>query len=783
MPVAPTWTRLAAYLNGEGSQITIELKLTTPVAGGAFDASDAVDILGSNTYADGQKGSIGSISGWRMTASTAALSSSLTGNLDGAGISDVAGPVQVGSNYELTFKYRLAIRDAGLFAINNGASGVVISSLPAAFVQVQFQGGSPGPFSSPGYTSVAVDATAVGRLPPVGATETLKLWVDVHAEKVSGTGAGALVTWHDLSVAGENLTGKPSSPANQPTLNWTNGTFPYVDFDSTVPQFFQSDTTPPVFTSPVTLAAVFIPDSNGAVAHLFGRYSSLAGAAAWRLYFNGATSPGKVYYQSAYTGGAESAELPLAAGDTTVFVLFRRQADESWEGWINGRPVADGAFAHGVNTGSSYLTIGASTGISPAPFDGRINQAAAYSADLNDLQLSLVMHQVAMRAALDLGTPIPASWQVQPYGMSGGGVATPAPKRLDRRPIAVVKLSAGLWNENPMGQREPEWRNYHSITDIVNNLEPGIVSAWYDCDQFEIMFSKPGGGYSQDLVMTYIFGQTVVDGALEDVVLQNSWDALEAVFDDLNLAADNDRFNRNTAGHTQRRAWFYTGGGLPVDDSGVLDTTGLMRQRQVAPATPAIYRTTILAEWTGKDDRYRCFFLDAASHFFGKLVELVHDDVLNSNYVLVGEAIPAYDPDEAQMSNGHDARLGAPWFSLVEFGKAPWWNVDRDPNGTGLPRKTKGYNPLWKSDWRTMPIYFGVSGGDSPNLFNTTGNPGDGSNMSEGYIFKWVVKGAVPVAMTHDVRAKVGRAWNYGTGRVIPSRLIRCPRLIRSIRC
>lgn len=282
---------------------------------------------------------------------------------------------------------------------------------------------------------------------------------------------------------------------------------------------------------------------------------------------------------------------------------------------------------------------------------------------------------------------------------------------------------------------------------------------------------------------TYIFGQTTMpDGTTEDVVTADSWDALTILFDDLNLAADHSDFSRNAGGYKQRRAWFYTGGGMPLDDSGALDTTGLMRQRQVAPATPDIYRTTILQEWTGKDDRFRCFFLDAASHFFGKLVELVHDSVLNSNYVLVGEAIPSYDPNEAQMSDEHAARLGAPWFALVEFGKGPWWNVN-DLLTPPRPDKNKGYNPRWRTDWRSMPIYFGVSGGDSPNLFNTTGDPGGGSNMSEGYIFKWVVKGAVPVAMTGDVRAKVGSAWNYGTGRVMPSRLIRCPRLIRSIRC
>ncbi len=58
-----------------------------------------------------------------------------------------------------------------------------------------------------------------------------------------------------------------------------------------------------------------------------------------------------------------------------------------------------------------------------------------------------------------------------------------------------------------------------------------------------------------------------------------------------------------------------------------------------------------------------------------------------------------------------------------------------------------------------------------------------GNIMKLGDIYKFIRKDGIPVAWDAGVYAKVGTAWNYATGRVMPSRLVRCPRLWRSVRC
>lgn len=67
-----------------------------------------------------------------------------------------------------------------------------------------------------------------------------------------------------------------------------------------------------------------------------------------------------------------------------------------------------------------------------------------------------------------------------------------------------------------------------------------------------------------------------------------------------------------------------------------------MRNRFIGPATPQVYIDALLSHWTDKDFRFCCFFMDAASHYFAKHVEMVHDSAVNASYILVGEAIPSY---------------------------------------------------------------------------------------------------------------------------------------------
>lgn len=59
---------------------------------------------------------------------------------------------------------------------------------------------------------------------------------------------------------------------------------------------------------------------------------------------------------------------------------------------------------------------------------------------------------------------------------------------------------------------------------------------------------------------------------------------------------------------------------------------------------------------------------------------------------------------------------------------------------------------------------------------------GNGSDLLLGDIYRWVVKGATPVAWNPEVYRKVAAAFDYGTGRVLPSRVCRNPRCARGVR-
>ncbi len=80
----------------------------------------------------------------------------------------------------------------------------------------------------------------------------------------------------------------------------------------------------------------------------------------------------------------------------------------------------------------------------------------------------------------------------------------------------------------------------------------------------------------------------------EAMIADFQWNALEDLFDEFNLTDE--------PGPGERRGWFYTGGGLPLNDDGTLLTTGHMHSRRLAPATATVYKEKILDKWPAKDD-------------------------------------------------------------------------------------------------------------------------------------------------------------------------------------
>ena len=114
--------------------------------------------------------------------------------------------------------------------------------------------------------------------------------------------------------------------------------------------------------------------------------------------------------------------------------------------------------------------------------------------------------------------------------------------------------------------------------------------------------------------------------------------------------------------------------------------------------------------------------------------------------------------------------------------RLPW-----DTDLHGRTDKRAGYNPNWTTDWPNKPIYFGIQANGVLDLHVTDPDEqdaevGDGSDLLIGDIYKWVIKGATPVAWNPAVYRKVAAAFDYGTGRVLPSRVCRNPRCVRGIR-
>lgn len=441
---------------------------------------------------------------------------------------------------------------------------------------------------------------------------------------------------------------------------------------------------------------------------------------------------------------------------------------------MNGRLVEDDEITTVSNTSASGpLTIGARhdgtawvdkldsfvPALPAQEVPGAVDQAFLYSERIDDGMLSLVMHEMSRRAAIEYCKPVLPEHQTQPYGPG----ATDPQRRLDRKPVALINLFGGTnFGEggNPLGQRE-EWRNA-SQPAIEEWLTYRIAEILNASSEFEIMFNRPAGQYRDDIVSSGFFGSMDVD-PFDPIITTTQWDALKAVWSAFHLTHYNDRGPEYVPSDPDyaRRAWFYVGAGITVDDDGGTLQTARMGDRIVAPCSAPYYATEFLSEWFAADYpdfRFRCLFLDSAVRFDGKFVEMLHDPAISDAFTLVGESI----------TNDADARKGAPWFALAGLPSALWWNISPT---TGRPNRNQGYNPDWAAgSWDETPIYFGITGGGYLDLSNTESNPGVGTaenvaNLRLEDIYSFIQKGAMPVAWDAQY-TKIGAAWDYATGRI-----------------
>jgi hypothetical protein len=287
------------------------------------------------------------------------------------------------------------------------------------------------------------------------------------------------------------------------------------------------------------------------------------------------------------------------------------------------------------------------------------------------------------------------------------------------------------------------------------------------------MFNRPAGVYVDDIIASGIFGYIntfVIDGATSDspekVITDVQWAAMKQVWDVFDLADHNNHGTDRSPYDAlyKRRCWFYTGGGMTLDDAGVTLQNARMSNRIVPPATATLYKTDILDNWTAKNARFRCLFLDSMNqdHAYARFAEVAHDSSIYDNFTLVGEPINALPASDR-------SREVVPSFSMAGLPSGIWWKASVD----GRPSRAAGYDPDWATSDRwdrdTMAIYFGVGTNEELDLTNTdtdANGPVTGEdNMRFGDIYRFCTYGLIPVAWGGNYR-KVGAAWDYATGRI-----------------
>ncbi|MBX3359868.1 MAG: hypothetical protein KF705_00290 [Phycisphaeraceae bacterium] len=618
-----------------------------------------------------------------------------------------------------------------------------------------------------------------------------------------------------------------------------------------------------LFPSAATVGAVFTPESGSAataVQTLAGRLYSTPddplpdhSQAEWRLMWNRIGTSANDWKDSEvwmqFSNGTTIPAVKVVTGKAGVrhCVVYRgRPGPTGAEFWVDGRRMV--ATAH-VNSGNPNATgvvsIGArASPVSPGwiePYRGQLEQLFIYDEGISDSALSAVLYESCGRAGIPIGGDIPVEEQTQPY--------TPSPT-LDRRrwidckPLASIQLFIPVDRDledptyvppppssappNLLGQRE-EWRNSNQSA-IEEFLRNSIAVALGGCDDYDILFNRPAGQYPDDIIASGIHGNVntfSLNGATSDlsdkIITDTQMAALKAVWDDLGLSDHNEREGASFySDDFARRGWFYTGGGLCLNEAGEVLDNARMSLRIIPPANAALYREAVLDKWVdevaGWDDRFRCLILDSMNqpHCYPKFAEILHDSAADiaGEFTLVGEPIgtaftgvfnPSANPPVD--TRNYATRRATPSFCLADLPSAPWWNINP---ATGRPAIAQRYNPNWAKtpnfDPATMQFYIGIGPNNELDLTASESGQrpdepaGAWQNLRIGDIYRFIRFGEhiveadldddgetevykryaiLPVAWNGNY-SKVGAAWDYATGRIPVGRIpMLSPRISR----
>jgi hypothetical protein len=791
-----TWTLLSApRVNREGNQIELEFSVADLVFTPKYSQSD-IRIPSSDLPND-----YGPLVGWR--ANETAFRQFL--QIPNAPVTDepklFSATIYSISKSGTVGTIKAALRLVKRAQISSGADLRPDSSLPATWI-IQLPSGfallkdggdstSSREFKfSDGWDGLDLSEAAenVGKLPGwngASGTPTLRLQCDSFAERArrapDGTGIDTAIDgWADLrSTSPNDLT--QTLPAGQPVLFANTPTPPELRFNKSESKGSLLGHTADydLVQSGCAFGVVFRAEAGTTTAtqHLIGRWSASpptdnASTRQWRLIYErtaGAPPTHKIKVQfvgpgSSYTVNTLEATIDAPTAKTIVVYRVTTTSPATGELWVNGVLVASTTTLHtAANTSANTrLTVGGRYGATidvnnPAtnPLIGSMDQCFVYSTAISDATLTAVQHELARRAGIKLG-PLPDPNLTQPYSDTN-----PEPRRrLDRWPVALINLfGGGNYDGNPLSQIE-DWRrpdeNRQAVVDWFHERIIRILNA---CPDFDIMINRPQGNYANDIIAAGVFGNTDTVPSVP-VIESFQWEALSGwsgggvgVYSEWKLSDHNNRDNRAAEDDADfaRRCWIYTGNPT-INDDGAVTQDARTGARNLAACSATFYTSNFLDPWAAKDERFRCFFVDSASKWDRKWVEILQTPSLNEEFTLIGEAI----------TGDLDLRKGAPWFSMFGFGQAPWWTSGSD--GTR-------YDWQWNAGaWDQMPIYIGINQTLANGVTFDVNRPKTAANEQERLRFEDSYRlcnaGAAPIAWDGDYQ-KIGAAWYYG-GRRIP---------------